>query len=201
MTSHQHSRSSDRRRYWRFLGEPLDIHIHVGNKTVKGKLMNESIGGFAFTTEDPAAFTVGQSIVVVIRDEETTAYVRSVRKMLGAKLRVSVSWDKISKPDANTTLDYLAHDNLMLLCEVVGSDDDPIRTVRLWDGAEFQVLNEDVYTRSYDERRDELHGSPSILSTLAQLYGLNSSAEGNEIVSAILEFEFFSETSQKSHRA
>ncbi len=57
---------------------------------------------------------------------------------------------------------------------------------------EFEVPAEDLFERSYEQRRDELHAAPTELPILAKLYGLNPNVEPNAVVADILSFEFSS---------
>ncbi len=125
----------DRRRFRRFLAQPVGIHVHIGKKTIPGKLVNESIGGLALTIHDATALIVGQEIQAIVRNAACTAYVRSVRRRLDGKYRIGVSWEKSSNRTLNAVADFLSHDNLFLVCEVLCDDAEPVQLVRLWDGA------------------------------------------------------------------
>ena len=185
-------RESERRRFHRFLAQPSDIQVHVGSKTIKGELVNESIGGLALTTYDASNIMIGQAVEANLREASSTAYVRSIHKRMDGKYRVGVSWEKKSQQKRNAVADYLAHEDLFLVCEIVCDQSGPVRMVRLWDGAEFEVMADDLYERTYEERRDELNAAPTKLPTLAQLYGLHSNIHANGIVAEILNFEFSS---------
>ena len=187
------SHERERRRYRRFLAGPLELQVHYGSRTVRGKLINESIGGLALTTHDVGSFHVGQQVSANMRDTLTTGYVRSVHRNSDGTYRVGISWDKGTTREANATADYLAHEDFMLVCVLLCDKTGPLRQIRLWDGAEFEVPAEDVHSRSYDQRRDELNEAPTKLPTLAQLYGLNPIADTSEIVLDILNFEFSSQ--------
>jgi hypothetical protein len=184
---------NDRRRYRRYVSQPMDIEIHTGTRTVRGQLVNESIGGLAIYTHDASNVHVGQEVETEFRDGFSPAFVRSVRRVPNGKYRVSVSWDKQSCRDAGLCASYLAHEDLLLVCEILCEQNGPVRTIKLWDGAEFAVPTEAICTRSFEQRRDELNETPTKIPVLARIYGLDSRAQTAETVSKILNFEFSSQ--------
>jgi hypothetical protein len=189
-TTQQYIPDADRRRYRRYVGEPVQILVRSGSKPVKGTVINESIGGLALIARDAAAILVGHQVEVVLHEVTTSAYIRSVECQADGDYRVSVSWDKPSATDANNVATYLVYDNLLLVCRVLDNSGFLARSVRLWDGSEFQVPPEALRSRSFPQRRDELNESPAELSALVEFYGLPVQTDASRMVSEILDFEF-----------
>jgi hypothetical protein len=189
-TKQQYIPAGDRRRYRRYVGEPVHILVRSGCKPVRGIVINESIGGLALVAPDAAAILVGQQVEVVLHEVTSSAYIRSVDRQADGTYRVSVSWDPPSATDANNVATYLVYDNLLLVCRVLDASGSTTRSVRLWDGSEFQVPPEALRSRSFPQRRDELNESPAALSALVEFYGLSLQTDTSRMVSEILDFEF-----------
>jgi hypothetical protein len=184
---------SERRRFHRYQSEPVEIQVHAGSKTVKGRLVNESIGGMALFVQDASSFAVGEQIETNLHDATSTAYVRSVRRVHDGRYRVGISWEQQTGKNPNAAAHFLVYENLLLVCQVLCDQNGPARLVKLWDGAEFNVPSDTVRSRSFEQRRDDLNADPSQLSALAELYGLNPHSEPNQLVADILTFEFSSQ--------
>ena len=147
----------------------------------------------ALYIQDASSIMVGQELETNLRDAPSSAYVRSIRRTLDGRYRVGVSWEKSDQREADAVADYLAHEDLLLVCQIVCDQAGPVRMVRLWDGAEFEVAAERLHERSFEDRRDELNADPTKLPTLAQIYGLNTNPHARNIVAEILDFEFSSQ--------
>ena len=187
----------DRRSWTRYSTNQSDVIIQSAFGSVSGKLVDESIGGIGVQVESVEELAFSQEVHIQLRDSDSIGYIRSIHRESPTQFRVSISWNdfldvagKRRKPIAH----FVVHDHLLFVCDLLFHDAGPKTTVRLWDGARFDIDSDLVCSRSFDARRSELNRGPDLMPTLATVYGLAQASRLEDLVAQILDFEFsFSE--------
>jgi len=195
----------DRRSWSRYAAKPVDVSVIAGSHRLMGTLVDESIGGLGISVSDVSQIAYWQQIQVTLRDSQTLGYVRDIRRESPTAFRLSICWDhtyaEIKGQRRKSIANYVVHDNLLLVCDLMFADDDSRKKVRLWNGARFQVQPEEVCSRSYDVRRSELNRINDANEMLAKLYELPPVPRSEERIDQILDFEFQLDWSINSNSA
>ena len=186
--------SDHERRSWaRYQAHRTDVIVRVSDSNVPGRLVDESIGGIGVTVETVTDFAFGQEVHVHMKESDAVGYVRSIRREDTAGFRVSIGWNdyletggKRQKPLAH----FITHENLLFVCDLLFHDAGPVKLVRLWDGARFEIASDLVCSRSLDARRSELNRNTALIPALARMYGIAINAHTPDICAQILDFEF-----------
>lgn len=87
--------TDNRRKFARYPAGNVSAKITCGSKTFTATVFDESIGGLCLIVDGRPApkLFVGDSVGVLHRDEQSTAYVRSSQQIEGDQVRLGVSWD------------------------------------------------------------------------------------------------------------
>lgn len=201
--------TDNRRKFARYPAGNVSAKITCGSKTFTAAVLDESIGGLCLVVDGRPApkLFVGDSVGVLHRDEQSTAYVRSSQQIEGDQVRLGVSWDppapeeipneqKVAKKvDAakkqreaacvaadTVSFDileqvYYQHTGIAVVCSVVGIAESGQVKIQVDGSKTFLADGSKLITRNRAQRIMELE-SEEMRSKLSGFYGVDQSVDG-----------------------
>ncbi|MDH3717902.1 MAG: hypothetical protein OES79_07250 [Planctomycetota bacterium] len=188
--------AGERRQWGRYPTDQTEVLLTVNDQTRTGKVGDESIGGVGVQLADASGLTTEQLVDLVYRDVPVKGYIKCIRPMTDGKFKVGIGWpdwrlpEDFGKKKRTKSAQFLAHSGIHVVCQKVQLNDDGSACVQLWDGTSFQLRQDQLMTQSPEQRKCQLKTRRQFLNVLNGLYGLGQQTDEQELIEAILDFEF-----------
>ncbi|NIL95622.1 MAG: hypothetical protein GTO53_00330 [Planctomycetales bacterium] len=186
----------ERRQWCRYPSSPTKINLTANEQTWTGTITDESIGGLGIQLADASQLQIDQLVDLVYHDVPVQGYIRCIAPSKGGKYRVGIGWPDWRFSQNPGTIrrrksaQFLAHSGMYLVCHELSPAKDGSASVRLWDGASFQVSQNRLKTQSLEQRKKQLQTLGHFLNVLNSLYGLGQQNDAEALIESILDFEF-----------
>lgn len=190
------TQGENRRRWTRDRIESTQVILDVNHYSVPAEVVDESFGGVGLDVDAATEFTVGQDVLLMYLGAPVSGRVCYVADQSTGKRRVGVQWN--CRPEQNPSTPvarcdeatYLPFSGLCIRCEVVDYTSDGYVRVLLPDHSHVSVRPEWLQTESFDDRWIDLKNLGLGLTMLGGFYQLGQHATREELIQAILDFEF-----------
>jgi hypothetical protein len=188
--------AGERRQWGRYPTGQTGVILTVNDQTRTGTVGDESIGGVGVQLADASGLETEQLVDLIYRDVPVKGYIKCIRPMTDGKFKIGIGWpdwrlpEDFGKKKRTKSAQFLAHSGIHVVCQKVQRHDDGSASVQLWDGTRFQVRQDRLTTHSPEQRKSQLQTQGQFLNVFNGLYGLGQQTDAQELIEAILDFEF-----------
>ena len=184
------SENKNRRQFER-LAIQDEVVIWTEDKSWKGQLVNQSLGGVGVSLAVDEEIQVGTEIRVRGECVEAIGFVRYRREENG-QLFIGIAWDErddFRKERKDDAIFFVAGP-LEVVCLPNVEYTDDTATFELWDGTKFTESVDHLQRRTVDERLESLSQDAGAVADLLCVYRLGECVDERVAVDRIVDFEF-----------
>ena len=186
--------SQERRKFLRLNVSEVNCQVKLGQETLPGQLLDESIGGVRIGSVPLLALSLNQPVQVTFETQVIVGVCRSVDRQADGLYSIGVRRSEAAPVDEETASamllnTFMEFSGCDILCIPISSVDETSVRVMMIDGREFEVDRSKLFSMTREERVEKLCGERRFHNIL-QVYQLPVTDNAFDARDLIINQEF-----------